>query len=184
MTTQTDSARRPTWDEEKASPQQGPELSAFVLPSPTRIPGITIRDVRLAILIEDIYSTQFKSHLTALGRTIHSANFRLSWFTMERIWKRQVLLPGRETGRRERRRLFVERLKKYRLEGKTSVPSNIKCYACRGDHHLNDCTKREHIAPRNPCYYCNDMHWSVDCPIRATNYIRRWQFTPTDAVHQ
>ncbi|KAF8709775.1 hypothetical protein AX14_013448 [Amanita brunnescens Koide BX004] len=201
VTTQTHSARRPKWPEEavprpprpppreapkteESPPADVPKLASRrpALPSPTRIPGITLRDVRLAILVEEIYSIHFSSHLAALGRHIHSPNFRLSWFTMERIWKRQILLPGRETGRRERRRLFVERMMRGRFAGKAERGAQrrgeIRCYACRGDHHLGDCTKREHIVPRNACHYCNGMHWAVDCPVRNEKSIRRWQFQP------
>lgn len=144
------------------------------------MPGITLRDVRLAILIEEIYSTQFSSHLATLGRHIHPPNARLSWFTMERIWKRQILFPGRETRRREKRRMFIELMIRRRLarreESEAEKRSNraIRCYACGGDHHIKDCRKREHIVPRVACHHCNEMHWTVDCPARKERSIRRW----------
>ncbi|KIL66372.1 hypothetical protein M378DRAFT_10084 [Amanita muscaria Koide BX008] len=200
VTTQTDSARRPTWvEEEQPQPRQHPPQPASsesskpspgeseLIPAgtvsppistraPYKIPGLTIRDVRLAILTETVYTTHFASHLSCLGRHIHPANFRLSWDSMERIWKRQVLLPGAETGRRERREKWLEeRVRRKRERNKAKNKSRLKCYACNGNHHVNDCTKRAEIKPQSHCPYCKEFHWSIDCPVRAAKHINQEQ---------
>ncbi|KAK2464351.1 hypothetical protein APHAL10511_003808 [Amanita phalloides] len=216
VTSQTDSARRPTWVEEQLSsstpepapspiptasspapstPESSPPTAApqpLSSPAPRKIPGITLRDVRLAILTETIYTTDFSSHLADLGRHIHPANFRLPWSTMERIWKRQIFLPKQETARRERRRLWVAQIVRRKQDARTEKTMRtlrrrayvhgetlaIKCFACGGSHHVNDCPKRENVVPLGPCPYCKEMHWSADCPVRNARYIHLNQFQP------
>ncbi|KAF8624635.1 hypothetical protein AX15_005789 [Amanita polypyramis BW_CC] len=211
VTTQTDSARRPTWVEEEevqaalppppppsdAAAEAARETTSSLPPktapasplAPLNLPGVTLRDVRLAILTETIYNTDFSSHLTSLGRHIHPANFRLSWSTMERIWKRQVFLPsGGETGRKEKQRRWVEqRIKRSQAgveERKTVIKvstgggarvdgrKGVKCYACGEEHHIKDCQKREQIKPQGPCPHCQEMHWVVDCPVKPAKRVR------------
>ncbi|KAF8634268.1 hypothetical protein AX17_004225 [Amanita inopinata Kibby_2008] len=152
-------------------PQAPPPLRA-----PSIIPGVTQRDIRLAVLVEKIYQSNYASHIASLGRHIHPTNFRLSWPSMERIWKRQVLMPNKESVRRERRRIWVENLirkKTEASEAKRAVRATPICFACGEEHHLRSCPKREEIPPRNPCSYCDEMHWSVDCPVRQAQVAER-----------
>ena len=70
--------------------------------------------------------------------------------------------------------LMIRRRVARRVEGEERRKGGgvVRCYACAGDHHIRDCRKREHIAPRAACRHCGEMHWTVDCPARNERSIR------------
>ena len=43
--------------------------------------------------------------------------------------------------------------------------STVTCLACKGLHHVNDCPRRAEFKPPNPCPSCGSGdHWLIDCP--------------------
>lgn len=124
LVTQTDSAIRPTWNH----------------PQTRRIRGITRRDLRLAVLVETLYTDLYGDAVDM--RSIRPSDHQPSWD------------------------LFIRRLQATSLNPAASVNFNVKCYACGGPHILSNCPVRHEMQPRRPCGLCQGNHWMTDCPKR------------------
>jgi len=103
---------------------------------PPQSPGITLRDVRLAILIEQ----KFQAHLKR-----DAAPWR-SQFMHARDSVRPLVPQGIER---------LRRLSEFR--GTTACP------VCRGPHKGVQCPKKDVVQPVNPCSRCGKMHWRFMC---------------------
>lgn len=126
LVTQTDSAIRPAWNQ----------------PKTRRLRGITRRDLRLAVLVETLFTDEHGD-----DKKMRSA----------RPWDHQ---PSWDR--------LVRRLQATSLNRDTPIPPtlNVKCYACRGPHTLDQCPDRHSISPPYPCGLCQGNHWIRDCPKR------------------
>ena len=47
--------------------------------------------------------------------------------------------------------------------------NKLKCQACGGKHALATCTQRHRYPPKGVCKLCEGSHWLIDCPL----YVRR-----------
>lgn len=122
-----------------------------------KAPGITLRDVRLAILVEQLF---IDAHLSGKGG----------------IDTMPALLPASqrpESIRLIERTAFPKRRPSTGSnKGNTSTKSEqaraLKpCPACKGTHAIRDCPDRLTITPDKPCTNCGGAHWRLDCPEPA-----------------
>ena len=145
MRTLTDSAIRPVWEDEEKDP-----ISRKL----RKLRGITLRDLRLAILIETLYTDVY----IADGRGI------------------DVKRWPRERRQRPHWDQLLKLLKKHSSPPSLSAPQSPhpptiqkhRCPACGGPHTLLRCTVRFDIRPPHLCRLCGDKHWVIDCPRRRT----------------
>lgn len=106
------------------------------------VPGLTLRDIRLALLIEETFDK-----LLETGKAIRKWN----QFTTMR--------PN-----------TFESLNTIRgAPGKSRIQK--PCYACGSKSHmLKDCPQRYTTSPTFPCRICGGKHWVIDCPV-SQNHI-------------
>ena len=149
MVTQTDSAIRPVWDK----------------PVGRKIPGITQRDIRLAVLLEGLYSDA-SGHVTE-RRSIRHPHRRPPW---ERLlqnfwkfslgwtaWKQSQGPPSRYNpgGSRASEELPMA------ISKGVETQRNHQCVICGMNHPTEICPQNK---PYAPCSNCGGDHWLVDCP--------------------
>ncbi|KZT73564.1 hypothetical protein DAEQUDRAFT_662081 [Daedalea quercina L-15889] len=104
--------------------------------NPRERPGITLRDVRLAILVEQLFHD-------------HLRNDAALWRSQKTVVKSFVRPPTP---------FGIECLR--RLGYRTR---SMKCPVCGGRHKGVDCIHKDSIAPRTPCSRCGQMHWKFMC---------------------
>ena len=110
-------------------------------------PGITWRDIRLAILVERKFAESYEAD--GLGTSVY-------------IGQTQPLEPARI------RDTVMAAVRTYQL-GKTKKPQNRFrtriCTICRrAGHHMVNCPWRFTKQATKPCPVCGGMHWKVNCP--------------------
>lgn len=111
-----------------------------------------MRDLRLAVLIEDLYAKVY----FADGRgtdLVRKNPLRRTWPTLNRWFDAKLYrkIPQAD--------IVV-------LAAKTEkAPKESRCLACGGPHHVMKCPVRQEYPPSEPCLACgNGTHWRVDCP--------------------
>ncbi|KAH9930054.1 uncharacterized protein B0H18DRAFT_995014 [Fomitopsis serialis] len=107
---------------------------------PSKSPGITLRDVRLAILIEQ----KFQDHLRR-----DAAPWR-SQFMNARDSVRPLMPQG------------IERLRRL-----AEFRGTLACPVCKGPHKGVQCPKKDVVQPATPCSRCGKMHWRFMCDAVA-----------------
>ena len=104
------------------------------------LPGITLRDVRLATLVEEA----FRPFLTSGTARWHS----------QLPNSRAVVRPLSTQG--------IERLRFVGGRKNMSVREPA-CPVCGGGHRGPDCPHKHDITPHMPCHKCGKMHWRFMC---------------------
>ncbi|KAL1710489.1 hypothetical protein EV121DRAFT_285775 [Schizophyllum commune] len=126
-----------------------------------KVPGLTRRDSRLAVLIENLYTTEYSSGIArevVAGqpdtKTLHEQLLSL-------INGRSVSLP------KEPAEDAMEPLPPSGNHWVYDCKQFTPCPACGGDHTLFLCIRRSFIPPTKPCSLCGEehRHWMVDCPL-------------------
>ncbi|KAF9443095.1 hypothetical protein P691DRAFT_764605 [Macrolepiota fuliginosa MF-IS2] len=177
----TDSALRPRWNEE--DPDLDPPLSR-------RVPGITRRDLRFAILLEQLYDQYYKDGraLEPRGQKLKHIYHRPTWeYLVSRFVRSSLALVPSPSSLSEREKLLElfseleatppvesssdatnEPIARVATPEKESPeePKVNKCQACGGPHRIHECTVRSHHPPSTLCYVCLEPHWWLDCPQR------------------
>jgi hypothetical protein len=128
LITQTDSAIRPAWSQAQTR----------------RLGGITRRDLRLAVLVETLYTDKYEEGEGM--RSVRPLDHQPNW---DRLIRR---LQGTSLDRPA-----LEELNRRQ-------PFNVVCHACSGPHTLSKCLVRHKYPPPNPCGLCGENHWMKDCP--------------------
>lgn len=107
---------------------------------PQTKPGITLRDVRLATLLEEA----FRPYLTA-GTALWRSQLRNIRATV-----RPMTVGG------------IERLR--HVGGRRNVWAfDPACPVCGQKHRGEDCPQKHEVAPPSPCRKCGQMHWQFLC---------------------
>ena len=107
------------------------------------LPGITLRDVRLATLVEEAFRP-FLTSGTAL-------------------WRSQ--LPNTRAVSRPLTAQGIERLR-FVNGRKTVWVGEPVCPVCGRGHRGKDCPQKYEIAPHKPCHRCGKMHWHFLCDAK------------------
>ncbi|KAI5889288.1 uncharacterized protein SCHCODRAFT_02509972 [Schizophyllum commune H4-8] len=115
-----------------------------------KVPGLTRRDSRLAVLIENLYTAEYFSGLIREVVAEQPDTKSLHEQLLSLISGRTVSLP------------------KKTAEGATETPPP-SCAACGGEHPVSVCDERGQHPPRIPCQNCGEghYHWAADCPQDA-----------------
>jgi hypothetical protein len=176
----TDTALRPRWNEE--DPDADPPL-------PRRVPGITRRDLRFAVLLEQLYDRYFEDGraLEPRGQTLKDIFNRPTWeyfisrlvrsslsmkpMTLKEEWAQPLRLLDEDDSWRMEADGQSIKANSQSSEGEKrrkepQEPMSLKCHACGGPHRIQDCEVRSQHPPPTLCYFCLEPHWWLDCPIR------------------
>lgn len=122
-------------------------------------PGITLRDVRFAIIVEDTFSRHFLASGRGLQRKIEPTTTPQTPQTMAAIEKATQKDVAQQIAKGPAKRLG--------------------CRVCNGHHDSLYCPKRYTSRPPvgKACKYCGKQgHWSMNCPlpIRTRNHQLRY----------
>ncbi|KAF5344645.1 hypothetical protein D9756_011230 [Leucocoprinus leucothites] len=171
---QTHTALRPRWNEE--DPSADPPLSR-------RVPGITRRDLRFALLVERLYDSYHRSGkaLEMRGRKVKAYWERPTWEHLLSRFIRNSLNDPIVKVEDEREQLYQllaasgtsgaqhideERKETQEKPRRETEKEPIQCHACGGPHKIQDCSVRSQYPPPTLCYLCLEPHWWLDCPSR------------------
>lgn len=121
-----------------------------------KIPGITRKDVRLAALIEEVYTRYVKEGLTAGKRGKAEENKDQDLATWDAYTK---LIQGPTVG------LGQTRPAQQRSASTAGVQQRPECKFCRGPHTLRTCPQ---LHTRTPCPVCGGAHRRLDCRVPVT----------------
>ncbi|KAF9072365.1 hypothetical protein BDP27DRAFT_428691 [Rhodocollybia butyracea] len=115
-------------------PNYFPAQAVTTFPEGQLIPGLTLRDIRLAFLIDQMFRDRF------LFSTNPAESSRTGLPSLVRV-------PG-----------------KARTESVREIFRRGFCPCCGNLHRLEDCPVRKEYPPRSKCTQCQgEGHWSVDC---------------------
>ncbi|KAL1746421.1 hypothetical protein HDZ31DRAFT_62203 [Schizophyllum fasciatum] len=125
-----------------------------------KVPGLTRRDSRLAVLIENLYNSEYSSgSVPGVGRepfAVRASSRTIREHLIAQIYGRSMTAPTDPV-----------------LDDDFApVPS---CAACGGEHPVSACEMRAQHPPRIPCQNCGEghHHWVVDCPQDAEYHAKR-----------
>ncbi|KIM75944.1 hypothetical protein PILCRDRAFT_659628 [Piloderma croceum F 1598] len=109
-------------------------------------PAVTLRDIRLAILVErnftESYEPDGSGSSVYIGKTQPSTPRAIGETVMANI----------------RHFRSMTKRPKRRFRGR-------ECTICgRNGHHMVNCPRRFITEPHKPCPLCNGMHWKINCP--------------------
>ncbi|CAL1706629.1 unnamed protein product [Somion occarium] len=171
-----------------------PGISPDDKTSPYRkFPGVTLRDVRLAIEIELIYERHIFMDSSIAAVAIPSGRYPASLHDISgyRIPSPTSSYPGEEDDAVPSEvehglatvplHTFVDAAQshiselpldtgkwEYRVWAGEVIEKplgKLKCQACGGKHALPNCPVRHTIPPPGPCTLCDGDHWLVDCML-------------------
>lgn len=125
-------------------------------------PGITLRDIRIAILLEETFSRHFLTSRQGLAG--------------ERKLRPQANLPqciaeienNIATSKEHRKKLKQKSSNK--LQGRPKPAMRLSCRVCGGQHDSLFCPERYTTPPPvgRPCRYCGqEGHWSMNCSTQS-----------------
>lgn len=110
-------------------------------------PGITLRDIRLAILVERKFTESYEAD--GFGSSVY-------------IGKTQPRTPraiGETVMANIRHFRSMKKRPRKQFRGRD-------CTICgRNGHHMINCPRRFITEPYKPCPMCNGMHWKINCPL-------------------
>ena len=120
----------------------------YAMPVPERVkPGITLRDIRLAILIETMFTESYEAD--GHGASVY-------------IGKTQPLEP-RAIGES-----VMAGIRNYHSKSKRpKKPFRTRhCTICeQNSHHMVNCPERFSKEVKSACGFCGGMHWRINCPL-------------------
>ncbi|TRM70106.1 hypothetical protein BD626DRAFT_23616 [Schizophyllum amplum] len=119
-----------------------------------KVPGITRRDLRLAVLIENLYNAQYSSG-RASGACRSIGNTQPNAISLHEYLLALICGDVPAAGEQSR-------------DGPMETLT-LRCAACQGDHPVSACDVRAEHSPRIPCQNCGEghYHWVADCPREA-----------------
>ncbi|KAI0072050.1 hypothetical protein K474DRAFT_1775748 [Panus rudis PR-1116 ss-1] len=103
-------------------------------------PGVTARDVRFAILLEQSLVNE-DGQPSSIGLSLK-----------EGTWEPTIAID------RKFQPISLDRVKQ-----KWRRVKRNKCLACGGEHKIAECTTRQQFEPFRPCKLCGGKHWIFDC---------------------
>ncbi|KAF8893566.1 hypothetical protein BD779DRAFT_1669840 [Infundibulicybe gibba] len=149
LITQTDSAIRPEWEEGETQAAR-------------KMPGLTRRDLRFAVLVDTLYDTYVSDGRGVdIKRTMRPLNRRPSWDRLLRTFKKNVSNLASTSS-----------VSSAKSKVQNSTPKR-ECPACGELHHIAECPERKSIQPPSPCTFCKGDHWIVDCPKKTATKLGR-----------
>ncbi|KAF9467394.1 hypothetical protein BDZ94DRAFT_1318806 [Collybia nuda] len=155
LTVHTDSAKRPMWDQ----------------PLGRKIAGITLRDLRFAILVETLYSNSFgqgREH----KRLIRPLEHRPQWQKFLRILRKNSLdkppapsPPRSPTPSSKSKSLKSQHTPQGEVSTEESATKPV-CATCGMNHLSENCPLNR---PYSICPNCGGDHWVAHCPQPRAN---------------
>jgi hypothetical protein len=117
----------------------------------TAVPGITLRDVAMALKVEHLFQT--KHFLKIYGEASRPEDcppreMRPASMSVV-MYKTQRIEDLANTGKSSR---------------PVSSPVQLYCFICKSREHSGvNCPERKKIRPPRPCGFCGGNHWQQDC---------------------
>ncbi|KAL0956645.1 hypothetical protein HGRIS_002778 [Hohenbuehelia grisea] len=127
-------------------------------------PGITCRDLRLAVLLDRQYTNHYQNDGRAPQESppVQDLKFRPAWY--EYALRLRRIMNG-ISGAHIASVSEGEKQKGTHQLSKRKRMGRNQCRACGEAHHVMNCPDRHTIPPPQPCFSCNGNHWRCDCPV-------------------